>query len=223
MEFVAPSRTTASPQAKKALLSHMRAKANIVAKYSAKQVRKDIGDHLEALVKQELRANGLANIAKDAKSYGGKTWTKNNRNLDFIADHPTHAAFGVQVKNELESIEKEELLAQLEISEYLELRPIFVVRYMPWSLTPVVKDKGGYVITLGNQIYPLGYSSLVDEIKSKLSLPGGRMSEKLKGVAPKLRSGWPVEVRTELPEDASERLAAWFRSVFAKQRTSIDS
>ncbi len=51
----------------------MKAKARLVDRYSLKDVTRDLGDHLESLVKQELRANGLINIQKDSNSYSGKT------------------------------------------------------------------------------------------------------------------------------------------------------
>lgn len=217
LEFIVPSKVAQNPQASKALHAHMKVKARLVDKYSLKEVTKDLGDHLESLVKQELRANGLKNIQHEANSYGGKTWNKTGHDLDFIADYPYGIAFGVEVKNELGHIDPKEFSIKLEMCQYLGLRPIFIVRYMPWSFTPSVTQQGGYMITLGNQIYPLGYRRFVQELKSKLSLPYVRTSEILMSIAPKLRQEWPLEVRTDLPEDVSLRLATWFHSIIPYQ------
>jgi len=101
LEFIVPSKVAQNPQASKALHAHMKVKAKLVDKYSLKEVTDDLGDNLESLVKQELRANGLINIQKESNSYGGKVWTKTGHDLDFIAEHPHGVAFGIEVKSEL--------------------------------------------------------------------------------------------------------------------------
>jgi hypothetical protein len=210
--FVVPSLVASSPKAQRSLESHMRTKARVIAKYDSPDVSKDLGDYFEALVKQELRANQLRIDSIHTNSYKGKQWTRSNANLDIIANFEDGRAFGMQAKNELKSMEKDELLVQLEICDYLGITPIFIVRYMPWSLVPLVRAKGGLVLTLGTQIYPLGYRKVCQQIQDKLSLPEGRISKKLRDIAPKMRTKWPIEVRTDLPESACYRLAYWLKT-----------
>jgi hypothetical protein len=220
LEFVAPARLCQDQSAHRALRAHISTKARVVAQYSRKLVTDDLGDHLEALVRQELRANQLTNIQRNANSYKGTKWTESDHNLDFIGEHYGGQAFGVEVKNELTHIDFAELSVKLRMCQHLGLRPLFVVRYMPWSFVPLVRDRGGYVVTLGNQLYPLGYQRLVSVLKAKLSLPGGAVSLRLKNVAPKIRREWPVEVRTDLPQDVTDRLTAWFGSTTAESPQS---
>ena len=141
-----------------------------------------------------------------------KEWTATNHTLDLIADYEDGRAFGVEAKNQLASIERKGLSVKLEMCEYLGLKPIFIVRYMPWSFVPDVTRKGGFVLTLGDQIYPLGYRRLCQEIQDKLSLSESQVSKRLKDLAPKMRTRWPVQVRTFLPEDACERLSYWLKT-----------
>jgi len=210
--FVVPSRVASSPKNKRILESHMRTKAKAIALYDSPDISRDLADHFEALVKHELRANQLQIVSTHTNSYKGKQWTKSKANLDFIADYPDGRAFGIQAKNELKSIEKEELSEQMDICDCLEIKPIFIVRYMPWSLVPLVTDREGFVLTLGTQMYPLGHKKLCQQIQDKLSLPENQISKKLRDIAPKMRTKWPIEVSTELPEDACKRLAYWLKT-----------
>lgn len=209
LRFIVPARVTANPQKKRALSAHMRAKARIVDKYSKKDVLDDLGKHLEALVKQELRANGLTIVAehKQTRTYKGKTWTETGHDLDYIAEHPSGEAFGVEVKNELPSIDDDEFYPKITMCRHLGLRPVFICRYMVWSYVPKVRDAGGFVITIGNQMYPLGYKHLVEEIRDKMSLPDSKIPARLQAIAPKLRHQWPIEVRTDLPPDVCQRIS----------------
>lgn len=207
--FIVPTKVTTSSKPQGILRSHMQTKAKAIALYDSPEISKDLGDHFEALVKLELRANQLQIVSTNTNSYKGKHWTKSNANLDIIADYPDGRAFGTQAKNELKSIEKEELLEQMEICDFLGVKPLFIVRYMPWSFVPLVIDRGGFVITLGTQIYPLGHRKICQQIKDKLSIPEDRVSKRLRQIAPKMRTQWPTEVGTELPEGACKRLAYW--------------
>lgn len=210
--FVVSTKVAESDKAQRALKSHMRRIAKAVAKYDSSEVSKDLGDHFESLVIQELRANQLHIDSIHTHSYKGKEWTDTDHTLDVIADYEDGRAFGVEVKNQLASIERKELNIKLEMCQYLGLKPIFIVRYMPWSFVPDVTGKGGFVLTLGDQIYPLGYRKLCEEIQDKLSLSETHISRSLKSLAPKMRTRWPVQVRTFLPKDACERLSYWLKT-----------
>lgn len=210
--FIVPTRVLSSQNKKRILQSHMKAKAKIISLYDSSEISKDLGDHFESVVKHELRANQLQIVATHANSYKGKQWQKSNANLDFIAEHPDGRAFGIQAKNELKHIEKQELLEQLEICRCLKIRPIFIVRYMPWSFVPIVRGRDGFVITLGTQFYPIGHKKMCQQIQDKLSIPESQLSSRLRKTAPKMRTRWPIEVATELPEDARRRLAYWLKT-----------
>lgn len=210
--FVVPGRVLSSQKNERILQAHMEAKAKVVALYDSAEVSKDLGDHFEALVRHELRANQLQIVATHANAYKGRQWHKSKANLDFIADYPDGQAFGIQAKNELKHIELDELLEQLDICACLRIKPVFIVRYMPWSFIPYVTNKHGFAATLGTQLYPIGYKKICEQIQDKLSIPENKVSRKLREIAPKMRTKWPIEVSTELPRDASSRLSHWFKT-----------
>lgn len=210
--FVVSTKVAQNEKTQRTLESHMRTIAKVVAKYDSSEVSKDLGDHFESLVTQELRANQLHIDSIHTRSYKGKEWTATNHTLDLIADYEDGPAFGIEAKNQLASIERMELYVKLAMCKYLGLKPIFIVRYMPWSFVPYVTAEGGFVLTLGDQIYPLGYRKLCQEIQDKLSLSESQVSKRLKDLAPKMRTRWPIQVSTFLPEDACQRLSYWLKT-----------
>jgi len=207
--FVFPSYLLNSQNAKKTLETHMKSKAKTISLYASPDIAKDLADHFESLIKSELKSNNLTIVSSHSNEYKNRKWKKSKANLDFIAEHPDGRVFGVQAKNELKPIEKEELEEQLEICSHLKIKPIFVVRYMPFSFTHLIKQQQGFLLVIGNQLWPLGYRTLCENIKSKMSISTNQISNKLKRLAPKLRSEWPIEIRTDIPEDASKRLNYW--------------
>jgi hypothetical protein len=207
--FVFPSYLLNSKNTKKTLETHMKSKAKTISLYDSPDIAKDLADHFEALVKYELRSNNLTIVSTHSNAYKNRKWTKGKANLDFIAEHPDGRAFGVQAKNELKSIEKKELLEQLDICNHLKIKPIFIVRYMPFSFAHLIKQQQGFLLVIGNQLWPLGHRKLCENIKSKMSLSTNLISKKLKELAPKVRSEWPIEIRTDIPVDASKRLNYW--------------
>ena len=168
--FVFPSHLLTSLKTEKILNIHMKSKATTIALYDSPIISKDLADHFEGLVKYELRANNLSIVSIHTNEYKKRKWTKTKANLDFIAEHENGRAFGVQAKNELKPIEKNELEEQIKICSYLHIKPVFIVRYMPFSFVPLVKQNEGFLLVIGNQLWPLGYRQLHSKIVSKLSI-----------------------------------------------------
>lgn len=207
--FLFPSYLLNSQNTKKTLTTHMKSKAKTISLQDSPDIAKDLADHFESLVKYELRSNNLTIISTHSNVYKNRKWKKSKANLDFIAEHPDGRTFGVQAKNELKPIEKKELEEQLEICSHLRIKPIFVVRYMPFSFTHLIKQQQGFLLVIGNQLWPLGHRKLCENIKSKMSVSTNLISKKLKELAPKLRSEWPIEIRTDIPVGPSKRLNYW--------------
>jgi hypothetical protein len=204
--FVFPSHLLETTKSEQSLHTHIKSKAKIIALYDKASVSKGLADHFESLVKYELRVHGLNIVSKGSNTYNGRTWRKSKANLDFIAAQPNNGAFGVQAKNELKSIDKTELLEQIHICSHLRIKPLFIVRYMPFSFTQFIKEAGGFLAVLGNQLWPQGYRELCETIRGRLSIT---VPESLKRLTPKVRSQWPIEVRGDIPEDVSGRLHYW--------------
>ena len=110
--------------------------------------------------------------------------------MDFIAEHRSgNLNIGVEVKNTLGVIGREELDTKLEICRYLGLRPVLAVRWIKPHLYRIQKEYKGYSWIFKTQMYPLGLEDLRKEIHEKLRLP--------------------VTVRTELPPKPVELFKKW--------------
>ena len=57
------------------------------------------GKHLEVLVKQELRANGLTITGEHTNTHRGVAWTATEHDLDYIAEVGNGITLGIEVKN----------------------------------------------------------------------------------------------------------------------------
>jgi hypothetical protein len=204
--FVFPSYLLDSAESERKLLTHIESKAKIIALFDNASISKDLGTHFEGLVKYELRVHGLKIISKGKNEYNGRKWPGGKANLDYIAEGPNKVAFGIQAKNELKSIEQSELFTQIQICSHLKIKPLFIVRYMPFSFTPLIKQNRGFLAVLGNQLWPIGHGQRCETIKRRMSVT---IPESLRKLAPKIRSEWPVEIRADIPEGTSKHLNYW--------------
>jgi len=152
---------------------------SLIDKMSNPNLTKALGDQLEGLVKAELRAQRFEITGTNTNTYQGKTWTESGHDLDFIAEHDSgRLTVGVEVKNTLDIVPKKELEIKLRMCKFLEITPVFAVRWNTPYLNDVYKA-GGYTWTFKTQIYPPGNVELTKELFKRLGLP--------------------VIVRTELP------------------------
>ncbi|MEM2111696.1 MAG: hypothetical protein QXX08_07445 [Candidatus Bathyarchaeia archaeon] len=174
------------------LKKHIRSICRLIDKYSNPTVGDALGKHLEGLVKAELRVQGFKIMGIHTARYKDKEWTKTNHDLDFIAVHTSgKLEIGVEVKNTLPIIERDELDTKLEMCEYLRVTPVFAVRWIK-PYTELIRRKGGFSWVFKTQIYPPGYEKLTQTIFKKLRLP--------------------VTVRTELPEKSVKLFENWVKA-----------
>jgi hypothetical protein len=75
---------------------------------------------LEGFARNELVMKG-----RNARSYGGKEWTRTGHNLDFIFERDD-VAYGVEVKNTLGYMDQEALQTKIEMCKWLGIKPVFV-------------------------------------------------------------------------------------------------
>mgnify|MGYP001047063267 CR=1 FL=1 len=163
----------------------------LIDRYSKPTVTMALGKHLEGLVKAELRAQGFKIVGIHTAEYRDKKWTKTDHDLDFIAEHKSGKLnIGVEVKNTLPIIEREELDIKLEMCQYLEIRPVFAVRWIK-PYTELIRGTQGFSWVFKTQVYPLGFEQLTKTLWEKLRLP--------------------VTVRTELPERSVRLFENWVR------------
>ena len=177
------------PEFKKQLLKHVKTHCQLIDKYSNDNVLRIIGKYLEGLVKTELRVQGFTIVETHSNKYKDKKWTQTNHNLDFIAEHRSNKlTIGVEVKNTLPIIKRNEIEVKLQICDYLGITPVFAVRWLKPYAT-LIRNRGGFSWMFKTQIYPPGFEQLTKLLYERLELP--------------------VTVRTDLPEKTISIFQKW--------------
>ncbi|MBI4332025.1 MAG: hypothetical protein HY673_12155 [Chloroflexi bacterium] len=148
-----------------------------------------MGKHLQFLFKSELRANQFAILCQDCNEFQGKKWTETEHDLDFIASHQRGFSVGVECKNTLPNIPKNEFDLKIRMCHYLGIKPVFVVRWLPQSYIYDAYQEGGFCLLFETQAYPWGYNAMAKKNAQSFDLP--------------------VLVMPELPPDAQARFSKW--------------
>lgn len=143
---------------------------NLIDAYSQDHVTRGCGYRAEELFCVGLAFRGFIPTDRKVKKYKDREWTKTGHDLDFVFERDK-LAYGCEIKNTLGYIDKEELEIKLEMCEYLELIPLFVMRYAPKTYIRMINEAGGFALIFETQIYELGQVALVQEIKATLGLP----------------------------------------------------
>jgi hypothetical protein len=142
----------------------------IVKAYSNPSISSACGEQAEILFLNAFYRHGFRLISEDSNEFNGKKWEKTNHNLDFIIEKDNRV-YGCEVKNTLAYIEKDELYIKLEICSYLQVHPLFIMRFAPKTYINEIFKNGGYALIFETQIYPLGHEALVTKIRETLGLP----------------------------------------------------
>jgi hypothetical protein len=135
-----------------------------------------------------LRANGFTIVSENTNEFGGKKWITEHE-LDFIATHHRGFSVGVEVKNTLPYIPRDEFEIKLSMCLCFGIRPIFAVRWMPRSYIYEAFKQGGFGWLFEYQAYPLGYEEMALKINKSFGLP--------------------TKFMPELASDAQTRFAKW--------------
>jgi len=81
-------------------------------------------------------------------------------------------AYGVEVKNTLTYIDREDFEVKIKLCEQLGVTPVFAVRMLPTTwFRELVNEVGGFGLIFKWQLYPFGHKSVADEVRAKLGLP----------------------------------------------------
>jgi hypothetical protein len=143
---------------------------DVIREYSEHVIARGCGEQADLLFFNALISRGFISHGQDTNEFGGKKWEISNHNLDFIIERDS-VQYGCEVKNTFDYIDREEFLIKLRICEYLEVKPLFIMRYSPKSYNNEVIKKGGYVMIFEKQIYPFGQEKLVKKITEVLGMP----------------------------------------------------
>jgi len=128
-----------------------------------------IGRHGELMFDAALGRNGFRTEATNTKEWQGRMWTTTNHNLDRIVTRDGRT-YGVEIKNTQNYISRQELTTKIQLCQYLQVTPLFIMRFAPKSYIHQVNQARGFVLLFEEQMYPLGHSALLTEVRTKLNL-----------------------------------------------------
>jgi hypothetical protein len=128
-----------------------------------------VGRHGELMFDAALGRHGFRAEARNAKTWVGKTWETTNHNLDRIVTRDGRA-YGVEIKNTQNYISHSELRIKVQICKHLQIAPLFIMRFAPKSYIHEVNQSGGFVLLFEDQLYPMGHSALLTEVRQTLGL-----------------------------------------------------
>ncbi|MGH8647446.1 MAG: hypothetical protein ACREX4_24500, partial [Gammaproteobacteria bacterium] len=128
-----------------------------------------VGRHGELMFDAALGRSGFRAEATNTKAWKGRTWVTTNHNLDRIVTRDGRA-YGIEIKNTQNYISREELQTKVQLCEHLEVTPLFIMRFAPKSYIHEVNQSGGFVLLFEEQMYPMGHTPLLREVRNKLGL-----------------------------------------------------
>lgn len=142
----------------------------IIEEYSQDHITRSCGHRAEDLFCKALAMRGFMPVASKVREYKGKKWEKTGHDLDFVFKRD-NIEYGCEIKNTLGYIDKEELEIKLEMCDFFEIKPLFIMRYAPKSYNKMIYDHEGFALLYETQIYELSQEKLVQKMKSVLGLP----------------------------------------------------
>ncbi len=142
----------------------------LVEEYSNPNIAGAIGLHGETMVLEGFARTEFVMKGRNARSYGGKEWTKTGHNLDFIFERDD-VAYGLEVKNTLGYMDQDELRTKIEMCLWLGIKPVFVARMLPRTWINEVIESGGFALILKHQLYPWTHKDVAARVSKGLGLP----------------------------------------------------
>jgi len=146
------------------------AMAKIIKEYSQDHINKSCGKQAENLFCLGFSKRDFRIVAEKVNMFGERKWTETGHDLDFIIERDK-VPYGCEVKNTFSYIDKKELDVKIKMCKFLEIRPLFIMRYAPKSWINEIYEEGGMALIFETKIFELSQIDLVNRIKSVLSLP----------------------------------------------------
>lgn len=142
----------------------------LVQEYTEFSHGKALGLHGERMVLHGFAYSQFIHKGENTRQFNGKLWKDSEHNLDFIFERDS-VAYGIEVKNTLNYMDKEEFNIKIKLCKYLGIRPVFAVRMIPKSWIKDLIEAGGYAMILKYQFYPLTHDKLAKRMSQELKLP----------------------------------------------------
>lgn len=180
---------------------YWRRQANTIRKlvllFSDSDMAHAVGKQGELMFDAALPRAGLLPVSpyKNVRTFGDRSWTESKHDLDRVFSRDG-INYGIEIKNTLSYIEREELDLKLRMCAHLGLRPLFIMRMAPKSYMHLINQHGGFGLLFGKQLYPYGAEAMAKKISTELQLP--------------------VECIREVPDGHLQRLSAWHSALLAR-------
>lgn len=142
----------------------------LVEDYSDPNIGAALGLHGETMILEGFARSEFVMKGRHTHKYAGREWTKSEHNLDFIFERDS-VAYGVEVKNTLGYMEYKEFSLKMNLCEFLNIRPVFVVRMIPKSWIKELISAGGFALIFKYQLYPWSHRELAKRVADQLNLP----------------------------------------------------
>jgi hypothetical protein len=128
----------------------------VVEEYSQDLITRSCGHRAEDLFCKALALRGFMPVAIKVKECNDKKWIKTNHDLDFVFKRDG-IEYGCEIKNTLGYIEKEELDIKIEMCNFFQVKPLFIMRYSPKTYNKLIYDNGGFALLFVSQIYEISH------------------------------------------------------------------
>jgi len=129
---------------------HKRSAANLVRlveEYADPNIGGVLGLHGETMVLEGFARSEFVMRGRNTRSFGEKTWEATGQNLDFLFERDG-ITYGIEVKNTLGYMDHDEFAAKIRLSQFLGIKPVFVVRMMPKTWMNELIEAGGFGLVL---------------------------------------------------------------------------
>ena len=143
-----------------------------IQKYSSNKVTTMLGEHLQDLVKAELRAQNFEIMSKkEMEKFENKLWSETRHKLDIKAWHKQkELKIGMEIKNMLSLTPIKEVEIKIKKCKDCDLVPIFACRWME-AHRKIIEKNNGFLWQFKNQLYPRGQEKFVDVIRKRFKFP----------------------------------------------------
>lgn len=143
---------------------------SLVEEYADPNVGGELGLRGEWMILEGFARCQFVMRARHAREFDGKIWTGSEHNLDFIFEKDS-VAYGVEVKNALGYMEREEFETKIELCKALDVVPVFAVRMLARTWIHELNQIGGFALILKYQFYPWSHRELAKRVAKELNLP----------------------------------------------------
>ncbi|MBI2486558.1 MAG: hypothetical protein HYW01_06300 [Deltaproteobacteria bacterium] len=144
--------------------------AKLIDEFSEADFVAGLGQTGELLVNEGFTRYGFGMLGRNTNELEGKKWQKTGHNLDFIFERDS-IRYGVEVKNTLGYMDKDEFDVKILICKELDVLPLFVNRMMPSSFMEQLRVNNGIWMIMKYQLYPITHKKLADKVKREMRLP----------------------------------------------------